>query len=89
MDLLSKCRKFNFGADRSPPSDCSYVYFYLEPDIKNHGLRQQEHRLVPALYAVFLLPASMFWFGWTARHDIHWIVSIIGNMFYAMGAFIL
>ncbi|KAK5045754.1 hypothetical protein LTR84_008846 [Exophiala bonariae] len=66
-----------------------YVYFYLEPDIKKRGLRQQEHRLVPALFAVFLLPISMFWFGWTARHDIHWIVSVIGNMFYAMGAFIL
>lgn len=68
---------------------CSYVYFYLEPDIKKNGLRAQEHRLVPALFAVTLMPAGMFWFGWTSKSDIHWMVSIIGNTFYATGAFVL
>ncbi|EXJ73658.1 uncharacterized protein A1O5_03420 [Cladophialophora psammophila CBS 110553] len=67
----------------------SYVYFYLEPDIKKNGLRAQEHRLVPALFATTLLPAGMFWFGWTSTPHIHWIVSIIGITFYAVGAFIL
>lgn len=43
---------------------CSYVYWYLEPDIKKNGLRAQEHRLVPALFSSMLLPAAMFWFGW-------------------------
>ncbi len=51
-----------------------YVYFYLEPDIKKNGLRAQESRLVPALFATTLLPAGMFWFGWTSGGDIHWIV---------------
>jgi DHA1 family multidrug resistance protein-like MFS transporter len=68
----------------------SYVYWYLEPDIIKHGLRAQEHRLVPALAAVFLMPIGLFWFGWTANSgDIHWIVSIIGIGLYAVGAFIL
>ena len=67
----------------------SYVYFYLEPDIKKNGLRAQEHRLVPALFAVMLMPTGMFWFGWTAEPNTHWIVSIIGITFYAVGAFIL
>lgn len=68
---------------------CSYVYFYLEPDILKHGLRAQEHRLVPALGAVFLLPAALFWFGWTAEPSIHWMVSIVGIAFFALGAFIV
>lgn len=42
----------------------AYNWWYLEPDIKANGLRAQEHRLVPALFAVTLLPAGMFWFGW-------------------------
>ncbi|KAL6245845.1 hypothetical protein RBB50_006998 [Rhinocladiella similis] len=67
----------------------SYVYFYLEPDIKNHGLRAQEHRLVPALFAVTLMPAGLFWFGWTSDPNTHWIVSVIGITLYAVGAFIL
>jgi DHA1 family multidrug resistance protein-like MFS transporter len=68
---------------------CSYVWFYLEPDIKKNGLRAQEHRLVPALFAVVLLPAGLFLFAWTARPSIHWIVSVIGITLFACGAFIL
>jgi DHA1 family multidrug resistance protein-like MFS transporter len=67
----------------------SYVYFYLEPDIKKHGLRAQEHRLVPALWSTILLPVGIFWFGWTATASIHWIVSIIGITLFGIGAFIL
>ncbi|KAI9689341.1 MAG: hypothetical protein M1822_009992 [Bathelium mastoideum] len=68
---------------------CSYQWFYLEPDIKKNGLRAQEHRLVPALFAVWLLPIGLFWFGWTARPSIHWIVSILGITCFSFGAFIL
>ncbi|KAI9795903.1 MAG: hypothetical protein M1833_006630 [Piccolia ochrophora] len=67
---------------------CSYIYFYLEPDILANGLRVQEHRLVPALFAVFLMPASLFIFGWTSRESVHWIVSVIGLTLYGVGAFI-
>lgn len=68
---------------------CSYVYFYLEPDIMKNGLRQQEHRLVPALFSIWLLPIGLFVFGWTSRSDIHWIVSVIGITLFAWGAFVL
>lgn len=68
---------------------CGYQRLYLEPDIKKRGLRAQEHRLVPALFAVWLLPLGLFWFGWTARSSIHWIVSIIGITLFAIGSFVL
>ena len=55
-----------------------YQIWYLIPDIKKNGLRAPEHRLVPALFGVFFLPVGYFMFGWTARADIHWIVSLIG-----------
>jgi MFS transporter, DHA1 family, multidrug resistance protein len=67
----------------------SYYRFYLEPDIIKNGLRAQEHRLVPALFASMTLPAALFWFGWTAEPGIHWIVSIIGITLFAIGAFVL
>lgn len=67
----------------------AYNWFYLEPDIKKNGLREQEHRLVPALVAVTLLPAGMFWFGWTADPSIHWIVCTIGLTLFPIGALIL
>lgn len=67
----------------------AYLYYYLEPDIKAHGLRAQEHRLVPALFAVTLLPAGLFWFGWTSEKSIHWMVPTIGLTMFPIGAFIL
>ncbi|KAK9481760.1 major facilitator superfamily domain-containing protein [Lipomyces starkeyi] len=66
-----------------------YLWLYLEPDIMKRGLRAQEHRLVPALIAVFGPPIGLFLFGWTSRESIHWIVPTIGILIYAGSAFII
>ncbi|KAJ9294919.1 hypothetical protein DTO271G3_6481 [Paecilomyces variotii] len=67
----------------------SYLYFYLIPDVLKNGLRAQESRLVPALFAVFGPVIGLFLFGWTARASVHWIVSIIGIVIYGASAFIV
>jgi DHA1 family multidrug resistance protein-like MFS transporter len=41
----------------------SYIWFYLIPDFKKNGHREQEHRLVPALFASILPPAGLLLFG--------------------------
>lgn len=66
-----------------------YQIYYLIPDIKKNGLREPEHRLVPALFGVVLLPIGYFLFGWTARSDIHWIVSLIGTAILVYGNFLI
>ncbi|KAF7506481.1 hypothetical protein GJ744_011731 [Endocarpon pusillum] len=68
---------------------CSYVYWYLEPDIIKNGLRAQEHRLVPAVFASFGIPIGLFIFGWTSNPDIHWIGSVIGITTFAASGFVL
>ncbi|KAL2005538.1 hypothetical protein VTN00DRAFT_2749 [Thermoascus crustaceus] len=67
----------------------SYLHFYLMPDIIKNGLRAQETRLVPALFAVFGPPVGLFIFGWTACPSIHWIVSVIGIIIYGISVFII
>lgn len=68
----------------------SYQHFYLIPDLLKRGQRQQEHRLVPAVIAVWALPVGLFWFGWTANPDTaHWVVSMIGLVIFAYGGFVL
>lgn len=67
----------------------TYLSAYLVPDILKNGLRAQEHRLVPAIYASFGPPIGLFIFGWTAQASIHWFVSIIGITIYACSCFIL
>lgn len=68
---------------------CAYLHFYLIPDIMKRGLRAQEHRLVPAIFASFGPVIGLFIFGWTARTSIHWIVPTIGIVIYAMSVFIV
>lgn len=49
------------------------------------GLVPPEHRLYSAMIGSFGLPIGLFWFAWTAKHDIHWISSIIAAVFIAFG----
>lgn len=67
----------------------SYVWHFVEPKIRKHGLGLQEDRLIPALFSTVLLPAGLFWFGWTAKESIHWIVPTIGLTLFPIGAFVL
>jgi DHA1 family multidrug resistance protein-like MFS transporter len=41
----------------------SYIYWVVEPDLIKNGLGAPEKRLVPALFASFLLPIGLFIFG--------------------------
>ncbi|TKA78244.1 hypothetical protein B0A55_04789 [Friedmanniomyces simplex] len=66
-----------------------YQIHYLIPDIKRNGLRQPEHRLVPALFGVVMLPAGYFLFGWTARASVPWVVSLIGCTILVYGNFLI
>lgn len=54
-----------------------------------NGLRAQEHRLVPALFGVVLLPMGYFMFGWTARAAVHWVVSLIGVIIVVAANFLI
>ncbi|KAI4134133.1 MAG: hypothetical protein LQ347_001772 [Umbilicaria vellea] len=67
----------------------SYLYFRLVPDIVKNGLRAQESRLEPALFAVFGPSIGLFLFAWTAHPDIPWIVSVIGITIYGASVFVI
>lgn len=44
-----------------------------------------EHRLYPAMIGSFGLPVSLFWLGWTAREDVHWISPVLAAVPFAWG----
>ena len=46
---------------------------------------QPEHRLYGAMVGSMLLPLSLFWFAWTARKDVHWMVPIVATIPFGMG----
>jgi DHA1 family multidrug resistance protein-like MFS transporter len=59
------------------------------PDNINNGLREQEHRLVPAILGSFFLPIGLFIFAWTSRPDIHWIAPLVGVVIFVIGTFLI
>jgi DHA1 family multidrug resistance protein-like MFS transporter len=67
----------------------AYLHWYMIPDNLKNGLRQQEHRLVPAIFGSSLIPIGLFIFGWTARASIHWIVPLIGVVVFVLGTFLV
>jgi len=44
-----------------------------------------EHRLWPAMVGGFGLPIGLFWFGWAAQKDVHYIVPILGLVPFGWG----
>jgi hypothetical protein len=51
----------------------------------NHGKEEPEFRLPPAIFGSILVPIGLFWFAWTTYRSVHWIVPIIGSVFFALG----
>ncbi|KAJ4515578.1 GTPase-activating protein [Exophiala dermatitidis] len=66
-----------------------YQMKYIEPKFNDKGDLVPEWRLPPAFVGAFAIPICLFWFGWSARPDIHWIMPIIGTAFFSIGAFLM
>jgi len=66
-----------------------YLYFIQEKQFNENGEIKPEKRLPPAMVGAFCIPICLFWFGWTSRPAVHWIVPIIGSSFFTIGAFLL
>ena len=67
----------------------AWNYYYLENQFDENGNIEPEKRLIPAMVGCFFVPICLFWFGWTSRSDVHWIVPIIGSSFFGIASFTL
>ncbi|KAJ3546705.1 hypothetical protein NM688_g5484 [Phlebia brevispora] len=67
-----------------------FAIFYLKPKFANGPQNFiPESRLPMAMVGAFILPASMFWFGWTSYRAVHWIVPIIASGFFSLGSYFM
>lgn len=44
-----------------------------------------ESRLLPAKIGAIFLPIGLFWVGWSAHKDVHWMVPIVGGLPFGFG----
>ncbi|KAK5768491.1 GTPase-activating protein [Elasticomyces elasticus] len=66
-----------------------YLHKYVEPAFDEYGELQPEKRLPPCFVGAFCIPICLFWFGWSARPDVHWIMPILGSAWFSIGSFFL
>lgn len=52
---------------------------------ENSGVAEPEMRLPPAIIGSILVSIGLFWFGWTTRPSIHYMVCIIGSGVFGLG----
>lgn len=51
----------------------------------NGGKGLPEYRLPTLFITSWFLPISLFWYGWSAEARIHWIMPVIGTMWFGIG----
>lgn len=49
------------------------------------GKPAPEERLYTSMLGSFGIPISLFWFAWTARADVHWIVPVLAGVPFGWG----
>ncbi|EFX00410.1 major facilitator superfamily transporter multidrug resistance [Grosmannia clavigera kw1407] len=58
---------------------------YAKISLAHKGAAPPEARLFSGAIGAVLIPVGLFWFAWTNRPPVHWVVPIIGSGFFAAG----
>lgn len=57
--------------------------------LAKHGRVVPEERLLPMMIASVLLPAGLFWFGWTSDPSISWVPQVIAGAPIGLGILVI
>ncbi|KAI3395963.1 hypothetical protein diail_602 [Diaporthe ilicicola] len=77
------------GAILTLPAYFWWLRTFFGPKAAKHGKLVPEWALPPCYVGAITLPVCLFWFGWTSRPDIHWIVPVIGTAFFSVAVVLL
>jgi DHA1 family multidrug resistance protein-like MFS transporter len=55
-----------------------WIRRYLIPQFSRPPIKP-EVILPPTFFGAFALPICLFWYGWTSRPNIHWMVPLVGS----------
>jgi DHA1 family multidrug resistance protein-like MFS transporter len=61
-----------------------WVRFSIVPRITKPTFKP-EMMLPPTFLGAVSLPICLFWYGWSSRESMHWIMPIIGSSFFTVG----
>lgn len=66
-----------------------YHHRYIEPKFNDSEELVPEWRMPPAFVGAFAIPICLFWFGWSSRASIQWIMPVIGTGWFGIGSILL
>jgi hypothetical protein len=55
---------------------------------KNNGVGKPEFRIPIMVPASLLVPVGLFWYGWSAQYQLHWIMPNIGAALFCAGVIV-
>ncbi|EAU33865.1 conserved hypothetical protein [Aspergillus terreus NIH2624] len=64
---------------------CGAVANHIAVTHSAKGCFRPESRLPPMIVGCWLIPIGLFWYGWSAKAQTHWIVPILGTGVFAVG----
>lgn len=67
----------------------TWLYMYQEKQFDDDGNISPEKRLIPAMVGCWGIPICMFWFGWSSRASVPWIVPVSHQIHPTAAAFLL
>ncbi|XXG96681.1 hypothetical protein Hte_002971 [Hypoxylon texense] len=72
------------GALVTVPFFLLWIKYGIIPKIVKPGFKP-EMVLPPTFVGAVALPVCLFWYGWTARESVHWILPIVGSGLFTVG----
>src|ERR1700761_9236176 len=83
LNYISLGVGFFLGAQITAPIN-DRIYIRLKA--RNNGVGRPEFRVPTMVVGSLLIPIGLFWYGWSARAHVHWIMPNIGAAFFCAGA---
>jgi hypothetical protein len=81
LHYLANTIGFAVGASASVFNDRVYKYMTR----KYGGIGKPEYRMPVMIFGAFLVPAGLFWYGWTAHRKYFWLAVDFGFGVYSCG----
>ncbi|KAL4893393.1 MFS general substrate transporter [Aspergillus ambiguus] len=64
-------------------------HVYQKHLAKSPGGVAAEERLWGGMFGSIVMPISLFWFAWTARESVHWMVPIVAAAFFGCASIVI
>jgi len=85
LNFISMGLGFFLGTQTCAPLNDA-IYRHLKK--KNGGVGKPEFRVPMMIPASLLVPIGLFWYGWSAQAQVHWIVPNIGACIFCAGTIV-